>query len=93
MRRPKAAGPSKSQFKVQRSKEQTKTLMLHIIGLMVHLSTTHSSKLSFLSRILKREAKELKSYCAELGMRLEVCKTKDRETGKEFDDYVAHLKR
>jgi hypothetical protein len=86
MRRPKNSGPSKSQFKVQRSKEQGKTLMLHIIGLMVHLSTTHSAKLSFLSRILKREASELKNYCVELGLRLEACKSKDRETGKEFDD-------
>ena len=67
--------------------------MLHIIGLMVHLSTTHSAKLSFLSRILKREAKELKNYCVELGLRMEVCHTKDRESGKEFDDHVAHLKR
>ena len=75
-----------------KSKEQTKVLMLHIIGLVVHLSSTQSAKLSFLSKILKKEAKELKNYCVELGMKLEPCKTMDRESGKEFDDSVARLR-
>lgn len=75
-----------------KSKEQMKTLILHIIGLVVHLSSTFSAKLSFLSKILKKEASELKHFCLELGLKLEPCKTKDRETEQEFDDFVARLK-
>ena len=69
-----------------------KTLILHIIGLVVNLSSSLSAKLSFLSRILKKDASELKHFCLELGLRLEPCKTKDRETEKEIDDFVARLK-
>jgi hypothetical protein len=75
-----------------KSKEQTKTLILHIIGLVVHLSASQSAKISFLSRILKKEASELKHFCLELGLKLEPCKTRDRETEQEFDDSVARLK-
>lgn len=75
-----------------KSKEQMKTLILHIIGLVVHLSSNSSAKLSFLSKILKKESSELKHYCLELGLKLEPCKTKDRETEQEFDDLVARLK-
>jgi len=39
-----------------------------------------------LSKILKKEDKELKNYCTELGLKLEPCKTLNEETGKEFDD-------
>lgn len=81
-----------TQYKLMKSKEQSKVLMLHIIGLVVHLSTTQSAKLSFLSRILKKESKELKNYCQELGMKLEACKTLDKDTGKEYDDQVARLR-
>ena len=81
-----------TQYKLMKSKEQCKVLMLHIIGLVVHLSSTGSAKLSFLARILKKEAKELKNYCLELGMKLESCKTMDKETGKEYDDFVARLR-
>lgn len=66
--------------------------MLHIIGLVVELQTNSAVKLSFLSQILKRETKELKNYCVELGLKLDPCKTKDRETGKEFDDILAKLR-
>jgi len=69
-----------------------KTLMLHIIGLVVNLSSTFSAKLSFLSKILKKDASELKHFCIELALKLDPCKTKDRETGQEFDDFVARLK-
>jgi len=75
-----------------KSKEQIKVLMLHIIGLVVHLSSNGSAKLSFLSRILKKEEKELKNYCLELGLRLEPCKTRDRDTDREYDDFNARLK-
>lgn len=79
-------------YKIMRNKEQTKTLMLHIIGLVLHLAPTHSEKLSYLTRILKREEKELKSYCQELGVKLESCTSKDRDTGKEFEELRAILK-
>lgn len=81
-----------SEYKLMKSKEQIKTLMLHIIGLVIHLSSSNSAKLSFLARILKKEEKELKNYCLELGLKLEPCKTKDRDTDREFDDFVARLK-
>jgi hypothetical protein len=80
------------QYKLMKSKEQIKVLMLHIIGLVVHLQSTQSAKISFLSRILKKEDKELKNYCTELGFRLEPCKSVDKETGKEFDDLIATLR-
>jgi len=57
-----------------------KTLMLHIIGLVVHISSNSSAKLSFLSKILKKESSELKPFCLELGLKLESCKTRDKET-------------
>lgn len=75
-----------------KSKEQGKTLMLHIIGLVVHISPVQSAKISFLSRILKKEEKELKNYCLELGLKLEACKSMNKETGKEVDDFVARLR-
>jgi hypothetical protein len=80
------------QYKLMKSKEQGKTLMLHIIGLVVHISPVQSAKLSFLSRILKKEEKELKNYCLELGLKLEACKSTNKETGKEVDDFVARLR-
>ena len=88
----KFSNQSEVQFKLMKSKEQIKVLILHIIGLVVNLSSTNSAKLSFLSRILKKEEKDLKNYCVELGLKLEPCKTRDRDTDKEFDDFVARLK-
>lgn len=64
---------SEVQYKLMKSKEQGKVLMLHIIGLVVHLSPSSSTKLSFLTQILKKEEKELKNYCLELGMKLDQC--------------------
>jgi hypothetical protein len=71
-----------------RSKEQTKTLMLHIMGITVDLSLNKCCKLSFMCRILKKEASELKSLCTELGLKIEACKSFDKETGKEVDDFL-----
>lgn len=80
------------QYKLMKSKEQGKVLMLHIIGLVVHLSTSSSTKLSFLTQILKKEEKELKNYCLELGLKLDQCTTRDEDTAKEFPDYLARLR-
>jgi len=66
--------------------------MLNIIGIVIHLSPSFRAKLTFLCRILKKEPSELKSYCIELGLKLDPCKTKDRETGNEFDDFLVILK-
>ena len=67
-------------------------LMLHIIGIVIHLSPSFSTKLTFLCRVLKKEPSELKSYCIELGLKLDPCKTRDRETGKELDDFLVIMK-
>lgn len=71
-------------FKFMKSKEDTKLLMLHIIGLTVYLSSNGSARLSFLARILKKEPAELKNYCVELGLSQEVFKPakKDDEDNK-----------
>lgn len=45
--------------------------MLHIIGLVVHLSTTGVAFGSFLAKILKKDQKELQSYFRELGVHTE----------------------
>ncbi len=34
----------------------------------------------------------MKNYCLELGLKLETCKTTNRETGKEVDDIVVRLR-
>jgi hypothetical protein len=70
-----------------KSKEEIKTLMLHIIGLVVHLSSNGHTRVSFVGAILKKDAHELKSYCHELGMVVEPTKTKGEE-GKEVDDFI-----
>ena len=66
-----------------KSKEEIKTLMLHIIGLVVHLSSNGHTRVSFVGAILKKDAHELKSYCHELGMVVEPTKTKG-----EVDDFI-----
>ena len=38
--------------------------MLHVIGLVVHLSVHQEANLSFIAAILKKQTNELKSYCA-----------------------------
>ena len=43
--------------------------------------------MSFLSKILKKESKDLKMYCTELGMSVEPIKTLDKKTGKNVDDF------
>lgn len=72
-------------FKFMKSKEDTKVLMLHIMGLVVHLSASGEENLSFIAAILKKQVAELKSYCHELGMVVDACKTKTE--GGEIDDF------
>lgn len=71
-----------------KSKEKQKDLTLAIIGLVVQLSPTLSARLGFIGRILKKEPKELKSFCTELGLHMEEKKEKDKITGKLVNDWV-----
>ena len=64
-----------SMFKFLKSKEDIKVLMLHIIGLVVHLSSRGEENLSFIASILKKQVGELKSYCHELGLVVDAKKT------------------
>ena len=61
--------------------------MLHIIGLVVHLSSAGHAKISFIGAILKKDAQELKSYCHELGLVVEPTKRK-QGAEKEIDDFI-----
>ena len=72
-------------FKFMKSKEDIKVLMLHIMGLVVHLSATGNINLSFIAAILKKQVSELKTFCHELGMIVDAKKTKT-ESG-EIDDF------
>lgn len=72
-------------FKFVKGKEDTKVLMLHIIGLVVHLSSSGDENLSFIAAILKKQVSELKSYCHELGMQVDAVKT--QADGAEIDDF------
>lgn len=54
-----ASSDSTTQFKFMKNKESVKTLILNIIGLVVHMSTTGVCFGSFLAKILKKDQKEL----------------------------------
>ena len=47
-------------------------MILHIIGLVIHLSTGGVAHGHFLARILKTDMKELSSYFRELGAYTEI---------------------
>lgn len=34
----------------------------------------------------------MKNYCLELGLKLEACKTVDKDSGQEYDDLVARAR-
>lgn len=66
-----------------KGKEDLKTLTLHIIGLVVHMSTQKRSRGSFLARILKKDISELKNYFKELGLVTENTEKTDKRSGKK----------
>ena len=68
-----------------KSKESVKTLILHIIGLVIHLSTGGVAHGHFLARILKTDMKELSSYFRELGAYTEI-KPRTQKAGYESKD-------
>jgi hypothetical protein len=49
---------------------------------MVQLSPSLAVRLGFIGRILKKEPKELKSYCTELGLHMQEKNEEDKRTGK-----------
>lgn len=75
-----------------KSKEKQKELTLAIIGLMVQLSPSLAVRLGFIGRILKKEPKELKSYCTELGLHMQEKKEADKITGKIVEDWMIFFK-
>ena len=64
-----------SDFTFMKSKEDTKLLILHIIGVTVTLSASGAAKGSFIGAILKKDISELKSFCTELGLHVEPFKS------------------
>ena len=46
---------STTQFKFMKNKESVKNLMLHIIGLVIHISTRGVAWGSFIAKILKKD--------------------------------------
>lgn len=90
---PVGEGDGGHSFKFLKSKEAVKQLTLHIIGIVVHLSTQRVSKGYFLERILKKNIGDLKSYFTELGLHVEPCKRQDKDGGKKIDDVLVSFKR
>ena len=74
-----------TQFKFMKSKESVKTLILHIIGLVIHLSTGGVAYGHFLAKILKKDMKDLSSYFRELGAYTEI-KPRQQKAGDESRD-------
>jgi len=48
-------------------------------------------RLGFIGRILKKEPKELKSYCTELGLHMKEKKEVDKVSGKMVEDWMIFL--
>ena len=74
---------STTQFKFMKNKESVKNLMLHIIALVIHISTSGVAWGSFIAKILKKEQKELQSYFRELGAYTKDKKRDDKRTGEK----------
>jgi hypothetical protein len=68
-----------NQYKYTKSKEQTKQLICHIIGIYALLNQGSKFKASYIARVLKKEVTDLKSYFQELGLDYSIIK----EDGKD----------
>eukprot|EP00347_Sterkiella_histriomuscorum_P023078 403336035 len=68
-----------NQYKYTKSKEQTKMLICHVIGINAILNQGGKFKASHIARVLKKEVTDLKSYFQELGLDYSVIK----EDGKD----------
>ena len=71
-----------TQFKFMKSKESVRNLIMHIIGLVIHLSTGGVAYGHFLSKILKKDIKDLSNYFRELGAYTEI-KPRKQKFGDE----------
>ena len=71
-----------TQFKFMKSKESVGNLIMHIIGLVIHLSTGGVAYGHFLSKILKKDIKDLSNYFRELGAYTEI-KPRKQKVGDE----------
>lgn len=57
------------------------------------MSPVQSAKLSFLSRILKKETNELKPFCTELGLSIDSIQgATDKDGTKVTSDFIAFYK-
>ena len=87
-----ASSDSTTQFKFMKNKESVKTLILHIIGLVIHLSTNGVAWGSFIAKILKKDQKELQNYFRELGVHTGEKKRDDKRTGETIQDMLVAFK-
>lgn len=55
-------GSNINQYKYTKSKEQTKQLICHIIGITAILNQGGKFKASYIARVLKKEVGDLKNY-------------------------------
>ena len=82
-----------TQVKFSKSKESIKTLILHIIGLVLHLSTNGVAYGHFLAKILKKDQSELKSYFQELGAHIVPTERLEKSSGKKVSDSLVSFKK
>lgn len=87
-----ASSDSTTQFKFMKNKESVKMLMLHIIGLVIHISTSGVAWGSFIAKILKKETKELESYFRELGAYTKAKKRDDKRSGEKVNDALVSFR-
>lgn len=59
---------SNHEFKYVKSKENTKKLMCHILGIAVLMHRGQPMKASSIAQVLKKEVADLRSYFQELGL-------------------------
>jgi hypothetical protein len=70
----------KSDIKFVKTKERSKLLMCHIIGITMHLAWYNRIRASILGRALKKEIGELKNFFKEIGLTMEA--SKNMKTGE-----------
>ena len=75
-----------------KNKESVSRLMLHIIALVIHISTRGVAWGSFIAKILKKDQKELQSYFKELGVFTKDKKRDDKRTGEKMQDVLVSFK-
>ena len=87
-----ASSDASTQFKFMKNKESVKNLMLHIIALVIHISTSGVAWGSCIAKILKKEQKELQTYFRELGAYTKDKKRDDKRTGEKVSDVLVSFR-